>query len=102
MFDAILDERLNNEWRHENGVEFCRDIYFVMQPFTKPCLFNLQIIDGNSKFRLEGNSPPLAGIERKPQERCQAFHHAFRQKRIFLDKRRDGIQRIEQKMWLDA
>ena len=100
--EGILDQRLEDQVRHQRAAGVGRDPADDTQPVAEADLFDRQVGVGERQFLVEGDELAPAGLHGEPQERAETLDD--RAGRVGVAGRcqgGDGVQRVEQEVRLE-
>jgi len=98
--DRVLDQRLQQQAWYLRLVQFAGHVDADREPRTKADPLDVDVhLDEFDLVGERGHRLP-SGLERASQERAQSRNHSVRRIRIAVHQRGNGVQCIEQKMWL--
>ena len=98
MTNGIFNQRLHDETRYKRVLHLGGDLSFDAQVFCETNLLDREVVVEKSQFLRQWNFLPVPRIERQAKQIAQMLDHSARQPRIALDVRRDGVERVEEKM----
>ena len=98
--DRVLDQRLQQQAWYLRLAQFAGHVDADREPRTKADPLDVDVhLDEFDLVGERGHRLP-SGLERASQERAQSRNHSVRRIRIAVHQRGNGVQCIEQKMWL--
>src|SRR5277367_259025 len=101
MLQAVLYDRLQQHARNERLERVLTNLFHDIEVvFSKSRHFDIKIIIDERKFFPEGHEC-LVLSQQASQDVTQLKDHLSRSIRIHSNQGRNGVQRIEQKMWID-
>lgn len=102
MFDCVFHQWLQEKAGDLRRGDFLGNIHTQMQTLGKPRLLNFQVLLQKLHFMCQRHLWPIGVFYRPTQKVAQTHDHAHGSSVSFLpDQSSDGIQSVEQKMWLD-
>src|SRR5262249_6553774 len=104
--DAVTDRILNQRLQHQMRNQTIRDRRIYIDPdleaITQPELLDLQVLLGEMQFFTEGDLMRGLRLQRGAQKVGQPRDHRGGRFALALqNQRRDSVERIEQKVWMD-
>ena len=93
---------MNRQGRHSDVIKTFGNGNFITQSRTKAGALDLKIVVHDFEFLRHRYKTALIGIQREAQQRRQFADRIFRTLRVGWDKCRDGVERVEQEVWMDA
>src|SRR5215510_9917180 len=98
--DGVFDQRLQNQIRHARVERLRLDIHLHLQPVAESRLFNLQV--AFEKFQLLPQRSHLRSdvLQSQSQQVAQPRDHPLGGFHVAAHQRRDGVQRVEEEMWM--
>src|SRR5437762_12319753 len=97
----VFDERLEHEIRDEGAVERRVGLDGHLQLSLKAHFHDVEIPTQHLELTSEGDLLVVALAEGVAEEIAEPRDHAARAGRVLFHERRDGVQRIEQKVWVE-
>src|SRR5260370_269738 len=102
MFDRVFHHGLQNQAGNLSWKEFPGDIHAELQALGKSHLLNVQILLCELQFLYQRHLLPIRIFHHPAQKVAQLGNHAHCRIVSFLaHEASDGIERVEQKVWLD-
>ncbi len=101
MFDRVLDQRLNQQWRHIALLAAVFEVLPDLQLVTESHALDIEVAFRKGKLFAERDALLLAEAQRVAQEIGKSDAHLARLRRIDAGKGADGIQTVEQKVRID-
>ena len=101
MLHRILDERLQNHWRHERVAKRRVGVDRRYEPALKPDAEDLEIPLDRAELAGERDFGFGRRLERAAQQLAQSSDHAAHALGIAIDERGDRVQCVEQEMWIE-
>jgi len=99
VLDAVLDQRLQDQARHERGAGLGVGQHLHTQPLAEAQLLDGQVARQGVELVAEGHAQHRVGVERVAQEARQPRHHAVGGGVLAIeDQRGDGVERVEQEV----
>src|SRR5262245_40884430 len=98
--DGVFDQRLQNQIRHARVERLRLDIHLHLQAISESRLFNLQV--AFEKFQLLPKRRLLRTdvLHSQSQQVAQPRDHPLGGFHVAAHQRRDGVQRVEEEMWM--
>ena len=101
MADRILDERLQNQMRHERESSTVVDLELHRQPFAEACALDVEIRIEARQLLLERHLVLAHTLERQPKQRVKLSEHSLGGFRSLVCELGDRVQTVEQEVRLE-
>ena len=98
MLDRVLDERLQDEVRHERVERLGLDVEADNQAVGEARLLDLDVLREEVQFRLQWDFLLADVLERQPQQIAQTHERPVGGLDVAVHQRRNGVQRVEQEV----
>ena len=102
VLDAVLDQRLYRQPWHAAGAPRLVDLDRIPQPIAESHPLDLQVVAHHVDLFAERHERRALLIERRSQQRRELHRHALGARRVVVDERGDRVERVEQKVRLNA
>ena len=101
MADRVLDQRLNEHRRNGGVLHLGSDIHLDLELIAETNLLDLEVMLKKGELFSQRDLLPVLRLQRHAQQIAEMLDHAAGQLRIALHVRRDGIERVEEKMRIE-
>src|ERR1700747_1585374 len=101
MANRVLYQRLNKERRHQRESNIGRNLRLKSKLIAETNLLDRKIVFEERHLFNQRDLLLVLRFQRKPEQVAQVLDHAPRQLWITLHMRRNRVERIEQKMWIE-
>jgi len=98
VFDRVLDERLQQQRRHQRVERLGLDLVPDHEAVGKTCSFDLQVLAEEVELGAERDFLFAEPLEREPQQVAQTHERPIGGVHVAVHQRRNGVQRVEQKV----
>jgi hypothetical protein len=99
--DGIFNQRLEHQVGHPGWQYIAVNLKFNRESVLEQRFLNLQVLFEEFKLFAQRDFLVLAALERGSKQVTQLGNGSISQVRMVIDQFRDGIQSIEQKMWVN-
>ena len=100
--DAVLHQRLEEQWRDLKVIQSRLEIYQVTQFLPEPHLLNVEVLSENVKFLRQAHMTLPVGAQGIAEKGRKFFGHFLGFLRLFRDQRSNRVEGVEKKRWIDA
>jgi hypothetical protein len=97
--DRVLDQWLQKHAGYERFARLPCDLDRQRQSAIEPEAVNLEVVVDQLNLAAQGNLVSPETVHGQPQDIRQAVEHAIGRLGVLMDHRRDGVERVEQKVW---
>lgn len=99
--NGVLDERLQDERRHESLGRLLVHVDFDREPFCESSPHDRQVVVEHRQLFTQGDAIGARRPQGSAQEIGQPFEHRVGPFDVAVHHRRDGVQRIEEEVRLE-
>src|SRR6266540_4803925 len=97
VLDAVLHQRLEEQWRDLNVIQPRFEIYQVTQFLSQPHLLDVEILSEKMKFLRQAHMTLPVGAQGIAKEGRKFFGHFLGLLGLFRDQRSNGVEGVEKK-----
>jgi hypothetical protein len=98
MLHGVLDQRLEDERRHERVEHVVVDLHVDREPILEAHLHDVDVEIEQRELASQRHLGLAAPLEAVAQQIAEPRDHATHAARVALDERRDGVQGVEQEV----
>src|SRR5205807_4057 len=98
--NRVLDQRLEEQVRDERDARVRGDVELHRESVLESDALDLEIVAEDLELAREGNLLFGDAVERRAQQLAQLGNHSLGGRCVGMDERRDGVEGVEEEMWM--
>ncbi len=98
VLDRVLDERLEQQRRHQGLERLPLDVVPDDEAVGKPCPFDVEVLAKEVELGVQRHFLLAETLQREPQQLAEAHERAFGGLHVPMHQSRDRVERVEEKV----